>query len=45
MLLTNLKEKKMAKIIETQMQVFVTYKINPVPEAFEDSLYKHLLSE
>ena len=35
----------MAKIIESQMQVFVTYKLNPVPETFEDSLYKHLLSE
>ncbi len=34
----------MAKMIETQMQVFVTYKIDPIPEAFEKSLYEHLLS-
>jgi hypothetical protein len=33
----------MAKIIDTTMQVFVTYKISPLSAAFEESLYGHLL--
>lgn len=35
----------MAKIVDTEMQVFVTYGIKPIPTAFEDSLNRHLLSE
>ena len=35
----------MSNITSSKMVVFVYYKINPLNSAFEDSLYRHLLSE
>ena len=33
----------MAKIIDTKIEVYVTYKIDPIPGAFQQSLNQHLL--
>ncbi len=35
----------MANIVDTEFQVFVTYEINPIPQNFEDSLRRHLLTK
>jgi len=33
----------MANITNVETMIFVTYEISPIPAAFEDSLYQHLL--
>jgi hypothetical protein len=33
----------MANITSVETMIFVTYEIAPIPAAFEDSLYQHLL--
>ena len=33
----------MSNITNVETMIFVTYQIAPIPEAFEDSLYVHLL--
>lgn len=35
----------MAKIVDTDSQVFVTYEIDQIPQNFKDSLYQHLFTE
>jgi len=33
----------MSNITNVETMIFVTYEISPIPAAFEDSLYQHLL--
>ena len=33
----------MSNITDVETMIFVTYQIEPIPAAFEDSLYQHLL--
>lgn len=38
-----LQETEMSNITDVETMIFVTYQIEPIPGAFENSLYQHLL--